>query len=178
MSATLGREIEGDEVARVDALITQVSALVKAHCRRSFGRVVDDVYTVRAPNDQTLELPGSPVHQVARVTIDGTDVTEFKRVGSSLWRRWGWTVQLFSTEPAEVEVTYTHGNDDVPADVNAVVCQEVVRLLDSTPGLESETVGDVSRAYSDATAVGLSKAAKTALNKYRSKAGTLSVRGS
>ncbi|GAA3136619.1 hypothetical protein GCM10010466_29290 [Planomonospora alba] len=176
ISATLGREISGDELARVGELINQVSDLVKAYCRRNFGRVEGDVYTVIAPNDQTLELPGSPVHEVTSVEIDGVPVTEWTRAGSTLWRRWGWTVRMFSDVPAEVRIVYTHGNDDVPGDVKAVICQEVARILESAPGLASETVGDESRSYADAVPVGLSKSAKAALNRYRRKAGTLSTR--
>ncbi|MEV0823847.1 hypothetical protein [Nonomuraea rubra] len=177
VTARLGRELEPEETARVDALISDVSALVQAYTRRTFGRAVNDVITLTSPADQMLELPGGPVHQVMQVSIDGHPVTDWSLVQSTLWRRWGWRLHWLDLKPSEVTVTYTHGADDVPDDVKTVVCQEVIRLLSGTPGVQAESVGDVSITYADSGgSVGLSAAAKKALNKYRRKAGSVATK--
>ncbi|MEU4579973.1 hypothetical protein [Nonomuraea sp. NPDC023979] len=177
VTARLGRELEPHETARVEALISDVSALVQAYTRRTFGRVENDVVKLTSPAELTLELPGGPVHQVTRVLIDGHAVTDWSLVQSTLWRRWGWRLRWMDMKPSEVTVTYTHGADDVPADVKAVVCQEVIRLLSGTPGVQAESVGDVSITYAESGgSVGLSAAAKKALGKYRRKAGSVATK--
>ncbi|WP_113705517.1 hypothetical protein [Nonomuraea lactucae] len=177
VTARLGRELEPEETARIEALISDVSALVEAHTRRTFGRVENDVITLESPSELTLELPGKPVHQVMRVEIDGHEVTDWSLVQSALWRRWGWRLRWLDMKPSTVKVTYTHGGDAVPADVKAVVCQEVIRLLSGTPGVQAESVGDVSITYADSGgSVGLSAAAKRSLNKYRRKAGSVATK--
>lgn len=55
----------------------------------------------------------------------------------------------------------------VPDAVKAVTCAEVIRILNSNPGVNAETVGDIQVTYDASTSVGLSHDAREVLEKYR-----------
>lgn len=55
---------------------------------------------------------------------------------------------------------------DIPGDVKAIVISEVIRLINSNPGISVEDVGEVRIEYAASTG-GLSRTAKDALRKYR-----------
>lgn len=177
IEARLGRPLTPDEASAVSALIGDVSALVKAYCRRSFGRIENDVVELEGGADRELTLPDGPVTEVYRVEIDGTEITEFRRVGDTLWRRWGWQKRIGDVLPSVVKVTYTHGSE-VPADVKAVVCNEVLRVLCSAaPGATSETLGEHTLVYEPGSgAISLSRSARTALARYRKRTGSAPLR--
>ena len=54
----------------------------------------------------------------------------------------------------------------VPASVTSVVCAEVIRLMNTVPGISAETVGDVTTNY-QSSALGLTNGSKEVLKKYR-----------
>lgn len=56
----------------------------------------------------------------------------------------------------------------VPDDVKAVVCSEVLKAFNTTPGYVMEHVGDIQVEYSS-TAGGLSQAAKNVIKHYRTR---------
>lgn len=64
-----------------------------------------------------------------------------------------------------------------PADVKAVVIAEVIRLLNTNPGISVEDVGDVRVEYA-ATSGGLSRSARDSLQTYRLKYGSVRLSGS
>lgn len=180
IEARLGRTLTPDEANAVTELIGDVSALVQGYCRRSFAEKVNDVVELEGTAERELELPGGAVKEIYRIEIDGTEITEFKRIGNRLWRRWGWQKRMGQIEPSVVTVTYTHGSNDVPADVKAVVCNEVMRVLSAAaPGQTSETVGDRSVTYeSGSGSIALSRSAKASLNRYRRRTGSAPLRRS
>lgn len=103
---------------------------------------------------QTIPLPGAPVSAVYSVSIDGVSVTDWKRLGESLWRLKGWC----SGEPVVVEVDYTSGLPSVPADIKDLVCRLVIAALlahrdgldalaASNGGVSSVGVDDYREAY-------------------------------
>lgn len=67
-------------------------------------------------------------------------------------------------------------NDPIPGDVTAVVCAEVIRAMNSTPGIVNEQVGDVQTEYVP-TITGLSDTAKEALEHYRARIVSLQLQG-
>lgn len=69
--------------------------------------------------DALLQLPGLPVQSVDEVKVDDEVTTDYRFVGTALWRASGWGS---SSEPADVEVTMTHGLPDIPADIVDLVC--------------------------------------------------------
>ncbi|GII83289.1 hypothetical protein Ssi03_12790 [Sphaerisporangium siamense] len=63
-----------------------------------------------------------------------------------------------------------------PAAVKAVACLEVIRYLNTDPGVAADRVGDLSTSYAYAGAVVvLSKEAKDALRPFRSRTGLGSI---
>ncbi|GAA2294048.1 hypothetical protein GCM10010149_47490 [Nonomuraea roseoviolacea subsp. roseoviolacea] len=179
IEARLGRTLSPDEANAVTNLIEDVSALVTAYIRRDFTAHANDVVTLEGWAARELVLPGAPVTQVYRVEMDGREVTEWKLVGSSLWRRYGWQKCLGDPIPSEIKVTYTHGSAVVPGDVKAVVCNEVMRVLGKEVGATSETVGDHAIVYeSGSGSIGLSRSAKASLNRFRQRTGTAPLRRS
>jgi hypothetical protein len=59
-------------------------------------------------------------------------------------------------------------SDPVPPIVLSVVCAEVMRLLNSVPGISAETVGDVQTDYAS-SAAGLTASSQRLLKKYRQR---------
>lgn len=57
-------------------------------------------------------------------------------------------------------------NDPVPGIVKAIVCAEVMRAINQTPGISQEHVGDVQIRYVTSPTA-LSSAAREALTRYR-----------
>lgn len=64
----------------------------------------------------------------------------------------------------------------VPGDVKAVVCSEVLKAFNATPGIAMEHVGDIQIEYSS-TAGGLSRAAKDVIRHYRVKFASVPLLG-
>ena len=100
-----------------------------------------------APCEQWLNLPGM-VTDVGSVTVDGETVTTHVRQGSSLWLSGGWRS---TWEPVNVEVTFTSGHADVPADIIALVCDLAhASLLQDAPvagGTTSVAIDDYRETY-------------------------------
>ena len=100
-----------------------------------------------APCEQWLNLPGT-VTDVESVAVDGEAVTTYVRQGSSLWLSGGWRS---TWEPVNVEVTFTSGHADVPADIIDLVCQLAhASLLQDAPipaGVASVAIDDYRESY-------------------------------
>jgi hypothetical protein len=177
IEARIGRTLTPDESTAVAALIEDVSGLVSAYIRRDFSIYENDVIELEGLPERELKLPGSPVVQVFRVEMDGAEVTEYKLIRGSLWRRYGWQKIPGDAIPSRIMVTYTHGSPAVPADVKAIVCNEVMRVLGKTPGQTSETVGEHAITYEPGSGdVALSKGAKISLSRFRRQTGTASLK--
>jgi len=186
------------QTARAHAALADASALVRRYTRQIFTAVDDDLVILR-PVGMFLVLPQGPVTAVNEVravdqdgvagdeisgwVFDGIDRIDITRVGfgwlADPW--WPW-----SGGPESFQVSYDHGNDDVPGDVIAVVSSMVLRTLFSpstVEGMTSEKIGEYSYQlgqFAGGAAAGLSvrltEADKDALSHYRQKAGSAQVR--
>lgn len=99
-------------------------AVASASVRSAAGCAISETTSTVALDgwgDTILRLPGVPVSAVSAVSVDDVAVasTDYKLTAAGLWRAAGWGC---SFEPASVEVTYTHGLGDVPADIVDLVC--------------------------------------------------------
>lgn len=92
--------------------------------------------------------------------------------------------QLVRVESAITDVTglvetylgRSYAASDPPAAVRAVACLEVIRYLNTDPGVASDRIGDLSTAYAYGGAVvGLSRDAKDALRPFRWRSGLGSI---
>lgn len=198
LEARLGRPLLPEEEARVQALLADASALVRAWTRQQFTLETGDVAILR-PIGTIVRLPQRPVQAVSGVvaiggspaipditlppgawTWDGLDKVNvwppFTRWLLSLPETWtqGWpSVNTY-------QVTYDHGYAQVPPDVVAVVCGMVLRTLlapSMSAGMVSERIGQYT--YQLQQGVGSSGAMVTmtqpdrdALARYRRTAGT------
>ena len=80
-----------------------------------------------------------------------------------------------------VTVTYTHGWDEVPGDIAAIVLQAANRVIVNPSGIRSETVGGESVTYlipaaGEYLGVLLSRTEEKVLDRYRRTAGTVNLR--
>ena len=194
----LGRTFTSDEASRVQVLLDDASALVRRYTRQDFTPAATDTIVLRE-SAGVVRLPKRPVTAVSSVVLVGLNgVPDISIVG------WGWDgldvvdvsgwdcvmvnlpewVQDRSWLPSTYRVTYTHGYDEVPADIVAVVCGMVGRTMSApstSSGITSETIGSYSYRTSEpgmGVTVTLTSADKELLDDagYRAKAGTTQVR--
>lgn len=112
------RGIDTSDPTLPDVMLDVASASVRAAAGVPISQATSTV-TLDGWGDTILRLPGAPVTAVASVSIDGDAVTDYKVTAAGLWRSSGWG---HPAEPAEVEVTYTHGLVNIPPDIVDLVC--------------------------------------------------------
>ena len=116
-------EVRGINAGQAEAaLLAAASDAIRAEAGSLIGRATSTV-TFSTEASRRLELPARPVISVDSVRLDGEPVADYKVRGSSLWRDCYW--QRPGAVPSEVEVTFTHGWDPIPAVVIDLVCSLV-----------------------------------------------------
>jgi hypothetical protein len=195
LEARLGRNLTDAETARVEALLADASAMIRAYTGQDFGLAEDDEVTLRGPGG-TIRLPQRPVTAVSSVVAVGGDGAPDVTLVDWIWDgvdqirvgEGSFVINLPAVwwdddgYPGTYRVTYSHGYETVPADVVAVVCGMVARTLTAPTmagGVRSETIGPYSYQL-DAAGTGLavimSAADREALKRYRRTEGMISVR--
>ena len=171
LEARLGRTLTGDEANRAEALLDDVSAVVRSYTGQQFEAGTSTV-RVRSRRGR-LRLPQSPVTAlttVADMAGSSLDVTSWYG-GNVLVLPDGW-----------YDVTYNHGYAAVPDDVKAVVCNMAGRAFGQpadTTGLQSESVGGYSYSVGVAAAAGAAgmlNDERAVLDRYR-RVGGFAVTG-
>lgn len=197
IEARLGRELTEAEEARIDALLADASALVRAYTRQDFDFVEDDVLITR-PVGVELRLPKTPVTEVSSVVglggnaqqtvtlagwqFDGIDIVDLTGTDGQVlnlpeWWHEGWGTNTY-------RVTYSHGYLTVPEDVLAVLCAMVLRVLLSPSlisGMVGENIGKYSYQLQQSTgaagaSVVLLPEHKAVLDAYRRTTSTIQLR--
>lgn len=150
------------------------SGLVRAIAKQTFSFVENDT-VVLAGGDRILKLPERPLlvdgdHPLTVTELGdfgGIDFPmvehrDFERLGAELTRAYPWywsTTRLMGwpyNRPVgvwapRVQVTYSHGYQEIPADVVAIVL-DVAQVLATNPGsLRSMTAGGYSETYATET---------------------------
>lgn len=172
LAARLGRELDDDETARIEALLADASAAVRSYTGQQFTR--ESTTSRLRVAGRSLRLPQRPVIGVSAVAdVDGNDVSfswyagEVLGIDSLAYPTGGW-----------VDVTYEHGYEEVPADVVAVVCNVALRAFGvaaGQSGLASETIGTYSYSIGGAAAsgpLGMLADERQVLDSYRRAYGT------
>lgn len=191
----LGRDLDPGESRRAAALLADASTVVRNYCRREFTQ---GSTTARyRPTGRKVNLPNRPVLGIVSVasvqsfgtTIITTPLTFWSWAGGHELYIGDQTLVIngptldFDDRDVWVEVTYTHGFAETPADVISVVANLVVRNLTVPSGglVDMETVGPYTTRYSGFTSIGplgLGEADRVLLNRYRSSATrTVELRG-
>jgi hypothetical protein len=143
------------------------SDYVRAYCRQSFTYVEDDVVVVDPWPDSSAWLPEWPVESVSNVQAWLFDPS----TGAFSWTaltNWAWTTQgrIYDTTPVVVgvmgapypswpklpeslRVTYTHGFQTIPDDLQSVVLRIAADVSDNPGSVHSEKVGDVTTVWAN-----------------------------
>jgi hypothetical protein len=130
--------------------------------------VTGDTVTLYGDCTDRLLLPAAPVVAVASVRLDGLLLTEhtdyrirrdvgiLRRYGTRIWEDW-----------AEVEVTYSHGYDPIPDDIQEAVIDQARTIFRIQPGVSSIQAGGESITYGAQAAVGVTSQWTVAVETYR-----------
>jgi hypothetical protein len=200
--ARLGRNLNQVEMARVDALLQDGSAIIRRFCRKDFTFHNNDSITLVGDGgiismsmwrpivsiDQVIarsgvqEIPDIPVSWYHFDGVDKITVMNPAQSGiinlpyywyqESFW--WGGSYDIFGS----------HGYPVVPDDVVSVLCTAIISEL-ATPTMSatlmSESIGAYSYSMRRTSGAGLNAALidagmKTTLADYRKMTGTLKVR--
>lgn len=160
LEARLGRTLSPTEATRAETLLGDASAMVRSYTRQSFIAVTDDEIVLR-PVGTELRLPQRPVTDVTKVvavggapgipdiplagwTWDGIDIVDIAGLDSNIWVSLPAWWEDYGSGPNTYRVTYSHGYDQVPPEVVAVVAGMVNRTLAAASpveGMVSERVG-------------------------------------
>jgi len=187
VEARIARTVVDDERVQVQAQLEDASAVVRNYCRRDFTQTSStDVFRAVGEAVTLTNRPVISVEAIAALGLGGvrtTLPTWFWDGQDRIWVSGGpaqYVLNLpeslydLAGESQLVEVTYTHGYAEIPADIVAVVAGMVVRTQ-TIPGrgyLAAETVGDDSyRIAGDrqpaSGPLALGAADRTVLNAYR-----------
>ena len=149
--------------ASEDERLDQAEALVRSYCGWHLSPPRTEVFQAARVGDDILILPSLYVTAVTSVTIGDTPLVAgrdyaFTRSGVvSFNRRYygAWA------QSSQVEVVFTHGYPDPPADVVAFVQGFAQRAIDNPGALLSRTRGPFTDTYGSAAPD------ITALSRYR-----------
>lgn len=154
LEARLGLSFTADEHGRATTLLGLASDVIRAE----FGSLTfaeDDSFTVRGDYASRIRVPQRPLVEVASVTVNGEllDADSYYIDGDEIVRSSGISSSfypfgsIFAGPLDEVEITYSHGWEDMPGDV-AAICLEIATRVWVNPGsLVGENVAGVQSTY-------------------------------
>lgn len=175
----LGRSLTHDEGRRVDALLTDASAAIRAYTAQTItSETTTDRLRIRRGR---VRLPQRPVTDVDAVTDTEGTALSFTWSGSDeldvglidVLYDWAWEPFRTGTDSIPVDVTYTHGYLDVPDDIVGVCAGIALRALGQTPtmsGITAESIEGYSYTIGSVGAAGgfgLLPDERTILDRYR-----------
>ncbi|MEV4970567.1 mobile element protein [Streptomyces scopuliridis] len=149
-------------------------AALKAASRRFRGAVrhpvtfmAGDVVTLDGTGRESVLLPAAPVTAVASLLLDGEELTEgvdFTWSTDGFLRRTGrcWPDRLRC-----IEVSYSHGWDPVPEDIQEVVVDHARAMYRVQPGVQTIQAGGESITYGAQAAVGVTAQWSAAVERYQ-----------
>jgi hypothetical protein len=189
LATLLGRTFSPEQELQAQALLDQASSVVRAYVRLDITKATTtDTFTMRRVDPLkygcagAVTLPQRPIGAVTAVKVDGVATADWWLDGSDLLlRAWSWAQPPAAHQPPQVMVTYTHGWDPVPGDIQAIVMQAANRVLVNPSGIRSETVGGISTTYlipatGENLGVLLSRTEQKALDRYRRTVGSVRLR--
>lgn len=176
----LGRELTDAEGDRMEAILADASASVRAYTGQQFTEATTtDTFRVRR---NVVVLPQRPVTAVSDAggvyyRWDGLDRVHFSMgsADSFEWEPW------IGGGPRTVTITYSHGYDEIPADIVGVVCSIALRAWGRKPedgGLQQESIAGYSYSVGSAGAAGgfgMLPDERAVLDRYRRVAGWVDV---
>ncbi len=169
------------DTAAADLALASASAVIRRWTRQTITRVVDDVAHLRVIDCDQLVLPQRPVESVSQVMVNALALNDWVLSGDRLLRTGGWRYLPGTSsypDPGIVQVTYTHGWDEIPDDVRGVCLDLASATLSNPAMLRQEAIDDYSRTFAAESLGlgGLSDTHKELLGDYRRRVGTARLR--
>ena len=173
-----GAVIADTDLERVEWHLAAASSWLRRQTGQSIALVDDEVALFDGLGRHVIMLPQLPVVDVTKVETLGSDRITWTELTSD---RWTWSdrdggLYLYGRAPhghRNVRVTYSHGYDPIPLDIQRLVYGLVARALATPDGqeLRAETIGTYSVQYAG-LAGGLSAAESELVASLTMPAGT------
>lgn len=189
LATLLGRTFTPEQELQAQALLDQASSVVRSYVRQDITRAMTtDTFTMRRVDPVlhrcagAVTLPQRPVVDIDTVKVNDVVTSDWWQDGNDLLLRSGaWDWPPAANRAPQVTVTYTHGYDEVPGDIKAIVLQAANRVIVNPSGIRSETVGGESVTYlipavGEYLGVLLSRTEQKVLDRYRRTAGSVNLR--
>lgn len=162
----LGRTLSDVEVARLSYLLTDASARVRSYTRQQITQSETTDRIRITARDGHVRLPQYPVVSItSAISVETQVAIPYYWDGLQLWG-WGRFPSSNIESPLYnrsrrhgivVDVTYVHGYETVPREIEAVVWQMAARALGSPPdqsGVTQESIAGYSYSIGSAAASG------------------------
>lgn len=151
-------DIAEAKAASAARAIVEATEAIRNYCHQIIERVADDVITLDCAGGGRLFLPELPVVEVTEVIEDDEILTpgadeDYQLGQCGILHRagcnWKAGVQI-------IQITYTHGYDDLPDDLIAVATRAAARAYqaglraseaEGIPGISAKSLGDYSVTY-------------------------------
>ena len=189
LATLLGRTFSPEQELQAQALLDQASSVVRSYVRQDITRATTtDTFTMRRADPVlhrcagAVTLPQRPIVDIGSVKVNDVATADWWQDGNDLLlRSAAWDQPPAANGPPRVTVTYTHGWDEVPGDIKAIVLQAANRVIVNPSGIRSETVGGESVTYlipaaGEYLGVLLSRTEQKVLDRYRRTAGSVNLR--
>jgi hypothetical protein len=152
-------------------------AQVRAYCGWHIAPLLDDEDTLDGPGASVLFLPSLLVRSIVSITEDGTELDPadyswsangFVRRGSNPYA-WSGTPGCWSGNLRSIDVSYTHGYDSWPEEVQVIIAELMDRMTTDAvaPGVVSKTIGPFTETYSTGDVDYLGASERSVLDVYR-----------
>lgn len=174
MSDNLEPLASGDDLATLlDVPVTDGKLLLalrrasdrfRGAVRHPVSLIVDDVVLLDGDGSQALILPAAPVIGTPTVKVADVLVTDFS-VSSRhgvLRRKAGWSDDL-----GNIEVTYTHGYENIPGDIQDAVLEQAELQFQILAGVTQMSLGSQSVAFGTKATVGVTQRWSDAVETHR-----------
>ena len=178
LAAAMQAPVDSDAA---ELALASASAVIRRWTRQTITRVTDDAAQLRVIDCDELVLPQRPVVSVGEVKVNALVLADWVLSGDRLLRTGGWRYLPGTSsypDPGVVQVTYTHGWEDVPDEVKAVCLDLASSTLSNPSMLRQEAIDDYSRTFAtESVGLGvLSGTHKELLADYRRRWGTVGLR--
>lgn len=122
-----GETVDESETAMVNELITSASSAITSAAGTGILSTTSTI-EVLGLDERLLNLPGAPIRRIDEVFADGTlvDPSTYRLTGNGIFRAQGWAC---GRELPSLRVTYFHGFDEVPKDIQTLCVSMVIAGL-------------------------------------------------
>ena len=149
---------------KLQLALRRASSRFRGRVKRPITKVIDDTIWLNGDGTNALLLPSAPVVGTPTVLVDGSPVTNFEidREQGILRSASCWPDHL-----GNIEVTYTHGFEEVPGDIQDAVLEQAELQYRVIAGVSQMSLGGQSFTFGSQASVGVSQRWSDAVAVYR-----------